>query len=313
MTEHVLGRDQIHFRWDNSLEPAIEIEPGDVVHGRAREVTNGSITRASSVADLTKEGFGFHYPLAGPVGVAGAEPGDALEIEILDLRPDVWGWNGVPPGIGLLKEDFPGPFLQHWDLSNGVTTELKPGIVIPLEPFCGVMGVAPTERGEHRVLPPGIFGGNIDIRHLNVGARLQLPVQVPGALFSVGDCHAVQGDGELCAAIECAMDFSLRFHLHKGANLSGPQFWTRRGAHLTRHDTEQGYFATTGVGPDLYEDAKEAVRAMISWLTANQDLTREEAYVLCCAVLDLKISEIVNPPNWIVSAYLPLTIFHDRP
>jgi acetamidase/formamidase len=311
MTEHVLGPDQIHFRWDNALEPAIEINPGDTVHGRAREVTNGAIIPTSTVTDLTKEGFAFHYPLAGPIAVAGAKPGDALEIEILALRPDAWGWNGIPPGIGLLRDDFPGPYLQHWDLSNGETTELKPGIVIPLEPFCGVMGVAPLPPGEHRVLPPGPFGGNVDIRHLNVGARLLLPVQVPGALFSVGDCHAIQGDGELCAAIECAMEFSLRFHLHQGANLETPQFWTRQGSRLTSHDTEHGYFATTGVGPDLYENAKNAVRAMISWLTRNYDLTSEEAYVLCCAVLDLKISEIVNPPNWIVSAYLPLGIFHD--
>lgn len=310
MTEHTLRPEQIHFRWDNSLPPAIEIVPGDIVHGRAREVTNGAITPTSTVADLTKAGFGFHYPLAGPVAVAGAEPGDALEIEILALRPDVWGWNGIPPGIGLLKDDFPGPLLQHWDLSNGKTTALRSDIVIPLEPFCGVMGVAPRESGEHRVLPPGPFGGNVDIRHLTVGARLLLPVQVPGALFSVGDCHAAQGDGELCAAIECAMDFSLRFSLHKSANLPGPQFWTRRGSRLTSHDTDCGYFVTTGVGPDLYDDAKQAVRAMIDWLTANHDLPPEDAYVLCCTVLDLKISEIVNPPHWIVSAYLPLGIFH---
>jgi acetamidase/formamidase len=310
MTEHVLGPEQMHFRWDNSLPPAIESAPGDIVHGRAREVTNGAIAPTSTVADLTREGFGFHYPLAGPVAIAGAEPGDALEVEILNLHPDVWGWNGIPPGIGLLRDELPGPYLCHWDLTNGETTTFRHDIVVPLDPFCGVMGVAPRESGEHRVLPPGPFGGNVDIRHLTVGARLLLPVQVSGALFSVGDCHAAQGDGELCAAIECAMDFSLRFSLHKGANLPGPQFWTRRGSRLSRLDGEHGYFATTGVGPDLYEDTKHAVRAMIAWLSANHGLSPEEAYMLCCAVLDLKISEIVNPPNWIVSAYLPLGIFH---
>ncbi|MFN8593816.1 MAG: acetamidase/formamidase family protein [Thermomicrobiales bacterium] len=309
MAEHRLGAEQIHYRWNNALPPVLEIAPGDVVHGHAREVTDGAITPASTAADLTLETFAFQYPLAGPIAIQGAEPGDALEVEILALRPDAWGWNGVPPGIGLLKDDFPGPYLHHWDLSNGVTTQLKPGIVIPLEPFCGVMGVAPRATGEHRVLPPGTFGGNVDIRHLTAGARLLLPVQVEGALFSVGDCHAVQGDGELCAAIECGMDFSLRFALHKGAALPSPQFWTRRGSRLTSHDTAHGYFATTGVGPDLYENARNAVRAMIAWLTRHHDLTPEEAYVLCCAVLDLKISEIVNPPNWIVAAYLPLGIF----
>lgn len=309
MAEHSLGADLIHFRWGNSLEPALLIASGDIVHGRAREVTNGAIMPTSTVADLTAEGFGFDYPLAGPVAVAGAEPGDALEIEILDLRLDAWGWNGIPPGIGLLKDEFSGPYLRHWDLSNGVSTEFKPGIVVPLEPSCGVMGVATSIAGEHRVLPPGPFGGNIDIRHLTVGARLVLPVQVSQALFSVGDCHAVQGAGELCTAVECAMDFSLLFRLHKGANLKAPQFWTRRGMHLSSHDTGHGYFATTGVGPDLYKDARQSVLAMIRWLTANHDLSPEEAYVLCCAVLDLKISEIVNPPNWIVSAYFPLGVF----
>ncbi len=173
------------------------------------------------------------------------------------------------------------------------------------------MGVAPSELGEFRVPPAGNFGGNMDIRHVNVGAKLWLPVQVKGALFSAGDCHAVQGDGELCVAIECAMSFTLRFNLYKGAHLPAPQFWTRKRRPLSDHDTDAGYFVTTCIGPDLMEDAKNAVRAMIDWLTSRYHLTPEEAYLLCCTVVDLRISEIVNRPNWIISAYLPLCIFEN--
>lgn len=309
MAEHELDPRKVHFRWNNALEPAVRIQPGDSVSGWCQEVSNAEITSTSTAQDLVKPSFGFHYPLAGPIHVETAEPGDALEVEVLELRPGAWGWNGIPPGIGLLSEEFPGPQLRHWDLSNGRTTEFKPGIVIPLEPFLGVMGVAPAEPGEFRVTPPGHFGGNMDIRHLNAGARLLLPVMVDGALFSTGDAHAVQGDGEMCVAVECPMSFGLRFHVHKAAHLPAPQFWTRKRSPLTGHDTDRGYFVTTGIGPDLMQDSKDAVRAMIRWLTALHDLTPEEAYLLCCTVLDLKISEIVNRPNWIVSAYLPLGIF----
>ena len=309
MAEYELDPGKIHFRWNNALYPALCIRPGDTVSCWAQEVSNAAITPDSVAEDLAKESFDFCYPLAGPIYIEGAKPGDALDIEILELEPDDWGWNGIPPGIGLLADDFPGPYLKHWDLSNGKTTEFRPGIVVPLEPFIGTMGVASAEPGELRVTPPGNFGGNIDIRHLNVGSRLLLPVQVEGALFSAGDCHAVQGDGEVCVAIECPMSFTLRFNLQENANLPAPQFWTRKRAPISDHDTDEGYFVTTGVGPDLMENSKNAVRAMVDWLVANHDLTPEEAYVLGCTVVDLRISEIVNRPNWIVSAYLPLGIF----
>lgn len=171
------------------------------------------------------------------------------------------------------------------------------------------MGVAPAEEGEHFVLPPGNFGGNMDIRHLNEGSTLLLPVQVEGALFSAGDCHAVQGDGEVCVTgIECPMSFSLRFNLRKGANIPSPQFIARRSP-LSVHDTEAGYFATTGVGPDLMENTENAVRRMIDWLGQEHGVEPEDAYCLCSAVGDLKISEVVDQPNWIVSFYMPLSIF----
>jgi len=309
MAEYRLDNTMMHFKWNKDLQPAIIVEPGDVVHCWTKEVTNGQVTNGCDAEILTRIDFDQLYPLAGPVYVRGAEPGDALAVEILALQPDDWGWNGLIPGLGLLAEDFAGPYIIHWDLSDGKTTRLRDDIVVPLQPFCGTMGVAPAEPGEHFVLPPGNFGGNMDIRHLNVGATLFLPVQVPGGLFSAGDCHAVQGDGEVCVTgIECPMSFSLRFGLRKGANLPSPQFIARRTP-LSAHESPAGYFATTGVGPDLLQNSKDAVRRMIDWLMAEHGLTAEDAYCLCSVAGDLKISEIVDAPNWIVSFYMPLSIF----
>jgi acetamidase/formamidase len=309
MAEYQLDPEKIHFQWNNGLSPAITVDPGDVVHCWTQEVSNGQVTPASSADDLANLDFDNIYPLAGPIYVNGARPGDALAVDILSLKPDDWGWNGILPGLGLLSEDFPGPYIKHWDLSDGKTTTLRDGIVIPLQPFCGTMGVAPAEPGDHFVLPPGDFGGNLDIRHLNEGCTLLLPVQVEGALFSAGDCHAVQGDGEVCVTgIECPMSFSLRFSLRQGLNLPSPQFIVKRGR-LSEHDTGAGYYATTGIGPDLMTGAKNAVRRMIDWLGKEHGLESEEAYLLCSVAGDLKISEIVDQPNWVVSFYMPLSIF----
>lgn len=309
MAEHKLDPGKIHFQWNNALEPALTVEPGDVVHCWTQEVTNGQVTPGCSAEILTRIDFDQLYPLAGPIYVEGAEPGDALSVEILALEPDDWGWNGLIPDLGLLAEDFKDPYIIHWDLSDGQSTRLRDDIVIPLQPFCGTMGVAPAEPGEHFVLPPGNFGGNMDIRHLNVGATLYLPVEVEGALFSAGDCHAVQGDGEVCVTgVECPMSFSLRFDVRKGANLPSPQFVARRNP-LSAHESNQGYFATTGIGPDLMENSKNAVRRMIDWLGSEHGLSPEDAYCLCSAAGDLRISEVVDQPNWIVSFYMPLSIF----
>lgn len=309
MAEHQLDRSKIHFVWNNALSPAITVDPGDVVHCWANEVTNGQVTRDSGADALGRVDFSQIYPLAGPIAVNGAMPGDTLEVEILSLKPDDWGWTGILPGLGLLSEEFNQPYIRHFDLSDGKTTRLGDNITIPLQPFCGTMGVAPAEPGERSVLPPGDFGGNIDIRHLNEGSTLLLPVNVEGALFSAGDCHAVQGDGEVCVTgIECPMSFSLRFNLRKGHTIPSPQFIVKRTP-ISVHDTDAGYFATTGVGPDLMEDAKNAVRRMIDWLVRERGLTPEDAYLLCSIAGDLKISEIVDQPNWIVSFFMPLSIF----
>ncbi|MCS7038611.1 MAG: acetamidase/formamidase family protein [Anaerolineae bacterium] len=309
--EHVLDKTKVHHKWDKNNPPAIVIEPGDTVHFETEEVSGGQVTPGCSADVFRHLNFDLLYPLAGPVYVNGAEPGDILEVEILHLRPLNWGWTGIIPGLGLLAEDFTEPYIRHFDLSNGYSAALREDIHIPLQPFCGVMGVATDDEGPLDVLPPTKGGGNIDTRHLNVGAKLYLPVYVPGALFSAGDCHAAQGDGEVCVTgIECPMQFSLRFRVIKGRTLPPwrYQFLTPPGSLQPRYDA-RGYFATTALGPDLMTNAKNAVRGLIDWLVATKGLSREDAYILCSLAADLKISQIVDAPNWGVSAYLALSVF----
>jgi acetamidase/formamidase len=309
--EHRIERGRVHYKWDNSLPPAIEIDAGDIVHFETDEVTDGQIKPGSDHSALTQLDFDRLYPLAGPVYVRGAEPGDVLEVEVLTLRPLEWGWTGLIPGLGLLSEDFAEPYIRHFDLSNGEYAELREDIRIPLQPFCGTMGVATDDPGRIDVLPPTKGAGNIDTRHLNVGTRLYLPVFVPGALFSAGDCHAAQGDGEVCVTgIECPMAFSLRFDVKKGQGLRpwSYQFQTPPGPLQPKSD-ERGYFAITALGPDLMENAKNALRDMIQWLGREHGLSREDAYVLCSLAADLKISQIVDQPNFGVSLYLALRVF----
>ena len=189
--QHRAGRDKFHHKWDNSLEPAVKIEPGDVVHFDTEEVTAGQIKKGDPASKLGQLDFNRLYPLGGPVYVHGAEPGDALEVEILELKPGAWGWTALLPGLGLLASDFPDPYIRYFDLGDRTSAELRPDIHIPIAPFCGTMGVATDDSGAIDVLPPTKGAGNIDTRHLTVGTKLYLPVYVPGALFSAGDCHAL--------------------------------------------------------------------------------------------------------------------------
>jgi acetamidase/formamidase len=309
--EHTLDKSKVHHKWDKRNPPAIEIESGDTVHCETVEVTNDQITPGCAASVLQQLDFAQLYPLAGPVFVKGAEPGDILEVEILRLQTLDWGWSGLIPGLGLLAEDFPEPYIRHFDLANGSTAALRDDIRIPIQPFCGTMGVATDEDAALDVLPPTKGAGNIDTRHLTAGTRLYLPVYVKGALFSAGDCHAAQGDGEVCVTgLECPMKFSLRFTVLKGRTLPPwrYEFVTPPGSLQKRSDAG-GYFVHSALGPDLMTNAKNAVRGVIDWLVREKRLSREDAYVLCSLAADLKISQIVDVPNWGVSAYLSLAVF----
>jgi len=308
MATYRLDDTQPHAFWDNSHPPRVRIKSGDTVVFETLEASARQITPASASDALGTLSFDPIHPLTGPVYVEGAEPGDGLSVDVISIKHKGWGWNGVIPGFGLLGEEFTTPYLHHYKLGRKYC-EFRKNILIPYEPFCGVMGVAPQEAGRLDTIPPRKNGGNIDIRHLTPGTRVIFPVLVPGALFSCGDCHSAQGDGEVNGTgIETPMTVTLRFHLMKGANIPELRFITAPGRKLTVAD-EGGYFVTTAHGPDLFKNAQQSIRYMMDHLVSNYNMTREQAYCLCGAAVDLKISEIVDAPNWIVSAYLPLSIF----
>lgn len=305
---HHLDDTQPHAFWDNAYPPRLRIQPGDTVIFETLEGI-GQVTPEWTPEDFaTRLDLSWVHALTGPVYVEGAEPGDLLVVEVLDLQHKGWGYSLAHPAVGLLPEEFTDIYVHHFKLI-GDTCEFKSGIRIPFEPFCGTMGVAPGEPGRLNTLPPRVNAGNVDIRHLTPGTTVYLPVLAPGALFSCGDCHAAQGDGEINGTgIESPMTVTLQFHLQHGRSIPEIQFRTPPGRKLTVADTA-GYFVTTAHGPDLYQNAQQAARYMIDYLVAEHGLTREEAYCLCGAAVDLKISEIVDQPNLIVSAYLPLSIF----
>lgn len=308
MATHHLDDTQPHAFWDNSYPARLRIQPGDTVVFETLEASAGQVVPDSTSEVLRTLSFDPIHPLTGPVYVEGAEPGDALVVDIISIKHKGWGWNAVIQGFGLLAEDFPEPYLHHYKLGE-TTCEFRPGIQIPYEPFCGVMGVAPREPGRFNTIPPRENAGNIDIRHLTPGSRAFFPVLVPGAGFSCGDCHSAQGDGEVNGTgIETKMTVTLTFTLQKGAHIPELRFITPPGKKLTVAD-ELGYFVTTAHGPDLFKDTQQAIRYMIDHLSTNYKMTPEQAYCLCGAAVDLKISEVVDVPNWIVSAYLPLGIF----
>lgn len=296
-----------HCGWDNSLEPALTIAPGDAVELEILEASGGRITRQSSAADVLKLNPDFANPLTGPIRVQGAEPGDTLVVEMLDYTLSGWGWTALIPGFGLLADAFPEPFL-HLTEHNAQRIAFTPEIAIPTRPFTGTIGVAPAEPGRHSAIPPRRVGGNLDCPDIVRGARLHLPVKVAGALLSVGDTHAAQGDGEVCGtAVESPMRVRLRVHVRKGMNLPAPQI--ELPGQAVRSPDPKGYWITTGIGPDLMDAARDAVQALIDHLLAEYHLTPELAYCLCSVAADLRISEAVNAPNWVVAAYLPKGIF----
>jgi len=302
-----VGRDQFHLAWDRSIEPIATVPSGSVVEFDALDSSGGQITAESTAADIANIDFTRVDGVHGPVGVEGAEIGDTLEIELLEFVPADWGWTASIPGFGLLAEDFTEPALRISHLAGG-TAEFLPGIRIPLAPFCGEVGVAPRDEGAFSTIPPTVHGGNMDTRHLTAGTRLFLPIGTPGGRLSMGDGHAAQGDGEVCGtAIETLMRATVRLTVRKDLHVTGPEFLNP--GPLAAGTNIGPFYATDGVGPDLREAAKDATRRMIDYLGREHGIGPADAYMLCSAACDLKVSEVVDEPNWIVTAYCPLSIF----
>ncbi|GCE19002.1 acetamidase/formamidase family protein [Dictyobacter kobayashii] len=308
-TIHV-HRNQWHLAWDNSIAPIGTIQSGEIVEFDLLDSAGGQIGPESTVEAIKQLDFSRVDQVNGPIYVEGAEPGDTLEVEIVDLQPADWGWTAIIPGFGLLADEFAEPALKIWKIEGGADgwAEFAPGIRIPMAPFCGEIGLAPGAPGALSTIPPYRHGGNMDTKHLTKGAHLYLPIEAPGALYSMGDGHAAQGDGEVCGtAIEAPMHATVRLTVRKDLQLPQPQFLT--SGPLTPRTNTAPYYATDGIGPDLVEATRSAVRHMIDHLQRTYQLSREDAYMLCSVAVDLKLCEVVDMPNWLVGAFLPLSIF----
>jgi formamidase len=332
----------MHNRWHPDLEPFATVAPGEEIRLGTEDGLAGQLTRDSTHADAGRLDLGLGHPLTGPVYVDGAKPGDVLEVEFVAYETADFGTTAVIPGFGYLADLFPDPYLVKWEIAGGVARAPElPGVAVPEDAFAGVIGVAPSHerleefrqreealavRGQPvadsmpetavppeaanglRTIPPRETGGNLDIRQLVAGSRLWLPVDVPGALFSVGDLHFAQGDGEVCGtAIEVEGAVTVRFGLGEGGvRRRFPSFETP-GRPARRS------LATTGIpvdaGMDLYAAAREALVEMIDHLEAAYGFARPAAYALCSATVDLRISEVVDVPYPVVSALLPLDVF----
>ncbi len=304
--DHTIHRHQHHIGWNNSIPPVLTIAPGESVEFEVFEASGGQLSPSSTVADVGTMDFGKVNPVSGPVFVDGAQPGDVLKVTLLGFKPSGWGWTANIPGFGLLADEFKDPALHLWKYDPATLAPAFFGRFgrVPLKPFTGTIGVAMAETGQHSIVPPRRVGGNMDVRDVAEGTELYLPVEVAGALFSVGDTHAAQGDGEVCGtAIESPMSVALKFDLIKNEKLAFPRFTTP--GPVTRHLDGKGYEVTTGVSPDLMQGARDAVRGMIDLLTRRHGMSPVEAYMLCSVCADLRISEIVDVPNWLVSLYFP--------
>jgi acetamidase/formamidase len=353
----------LHTRWNRDLPPVATVRPGEVIQLLCRDALDiGEAALTLTAESSMTVDLGRVHPLTGPVEVEGAEPGDILEVEVLDVAPLVdFGYVVIGPTLGLfgalrpdvlapisqfteasqisdpnpgpvpgaIPEDQPynsgSPFVQLFTFERGQSTGFARFVGadtgrqarIPIAPFMGIHGVAPMRKGMYRTFPPNVsggMGGNADIRQFTKGARIQLPVYAPGAKFSAGDGHMAQGDGEVCVtAIETLMACTLRFSVIKNTVIASPRAIVPAAdptqLAMPADMLAQGYYHTTGIGPDLMENAKNAVRDMVDWLVVDQQLSLHEAYALCSVAGDLKISETVDLPNWVVSMTLPRGIF----
>jgi len=307
MAEHLLSAEPTHSRWNHDLKPRLWVESGDVVHMACLDASGGQVKPDSTVQDFLGIDRELIHALTGPIGMKGAEPGDVLEVKVLDVCHKGWGWTSVIRGLGFLDERFTEPYLFHWELEDDVTRSLAPAVV-PVRPFCGVMGVAPKEAGEFRTRPPGNFGGNMDVRDLTQGATLYLPVLNEGALFSAGDAHAAQGDGEVCInGIECPADVSLRFKLHKQRPLLGPLVEAPDAV-----DDTVGKWIVVESATDALQAAKAATSRMVDLLVARWGFSPVHGYLLCSVAMDLKMAQVVNRPMITITASIAKSVLPER-
>ena len=347
-----------HNRFHPDIPPVLEVDEGEEVVMETRDALDGQIPPDATVSVFDSIEAGAIHPLTGPIYVKGAEPGDALEIEFLDIEAQPVAFSGIFPGLGFLRDVMTEAYLVHWTIADGwATSEQIPGVRIPGGPFMGVSGVAPspealaewTDReqrlldkgglvfppdlagavpggacGLHglRTLPPREAGGNFDVKQLTKGSKLVLPVYVEGALFSTGDGHFAQGDGEVCVtAVEMGATAAVRFKLHKGLaaqrKFQAPVFSQEDYFVPPEVAVPQRFLGVMGMpitddgendGENLTLACRNAVLNMME-LLQERGYSREQAYVICSVAVDLRVSNVVDAPNFVVSALLPEIIF----
>ena len=307
MAEHTLSAEPTHSRWDRSLPPRLTIAPGDVVRMECVDSSGAQVRPNMTLAEFTEIDRMRIHALTGPIFIDGAEPGDVLQINVMDVLHHGWGWSSTLGGLGFLKQRFAEPSLFHWRLDEEVSRSLAPAVV-PLRPFCGVMGVAQAQDGEFRTRPPGAFGGNMDVRELCAGATLYLPIYNHGGLFSAGDAHAAQGDGEVCInGIECPADVTLRFRLHKRTALAGPLIESG-----TRTEFASPEWIVVESATDALAAARAATDRMVDLLVAHWGFSDLHAYLLCSVAMHLRLSQVVNEPMTTVSAAISKNVLPSR-
>ena len=298
--EYTLGPENSHNRWSSTIPPQLTVPSGAVVEVFTKEASDGQITEATTAEDLANVDFDLIHALTGPIYVEGASPGDILAVTLHEIEVQGWGWAGIFPGFGFLAEEITGPWIRGFPMEPGATeVAFNDDITIPLAPFAGVMGVAPDTDSMLVTIPPRTNGGNMDNRHMIAGTTVYFPVQVEGALFSIGDAHAAQGDGEVSgSAIETPVRVVFEVEVMENT----------RGMVEPQYESDD-YYAVTGFATTIDEAARKATRYMIDYLVAEHGLTREEAYVLCSIAGDMKISETVDVPHMLVSMHMPKGIF----
>ena len=307
MREHTLSAEPTHSVWNRDLAPRLTVAPGDVVRMDCLDATGGQVRPGDSASRMLEIDQTRIHALTGPIAIDGAAPGDVLEVQILEVAHKGWAWSSVLPGLGFLDQRFTGPYLFHWDLEAEITRSLAPAI-IPLKPFCGVMGVAPAEPGAFRTRPPGAFGGNLDVRQLSSGSTLYLPVMNSSALFSCGDAHAAQGDGEVCInGMECPSAVTLKFELHKQQPLSSPLIDA-----AARPGEDGAEWVVVESGTDAFATAQAATSRMVDLLVSRWGFEAVHAYILCSVAMNLRFSQVVNRPMITVSAAIQKSILPDR-
>ncbi len=298
--QYVLSAERTHNKFSRAIPAVLRVPSGAIVQLETKEATDGQLTPDATAEQVLQLDFEPIHPLTGPLYVEGAAPGDVLAVTLHEIEVGDWGWACVAPGFGQLSAEFEAPWIRTFRFSKGATSvRFRDGIELPLRPFPGVMGVAPATDEMLSTIPPRENGGNMDDPHLTAGTTVYFPVFVEGALFSIGDTHAVQGAGEVCGtAIEAPMRIVLELQVRKGGRrLAEPEYETATT------------YAVTAFAPTLDEAARKATRHMLEYLVQERGLERTEAYVLCSLAGDLRIAEVVDMPHVLVTMHIPKGIF----